>query len=204
MTLATFIPALALLLLVPCVLISQQVGTAIRTLYAIWATRTLIQAGYPHYDVWREKSDTNRFVVYSAWFIDLTSWLGSFWIMVTIAGLLLGTDVLFAVAQGLAFMPWADGSTVLQAITFVMLATSLLTHDYGWGRFAGERWSATTSRTHRPPDPTAGSRSHQSQRAVATRWPVFLFLHSSYYILRPTPWVESRPCRQRDGGLRGR
>lgn len=137
MTFATFVPALALLLLVPCLLISQQVGTAFRTLYAIWATRTLIQADYPPYDVWREKSDTNRFLVYSAGFINLTSWLGSFWIMVTIAGLLLGTDVMSAVAQGLAFMPWADGSTVWQAITFVMLATSLLTHDYGLGQVRG-------------------------------------------------------------------
>lgn len=137
MTFATFVPALALLLLLPCVLISQQVGTAIRTLYAIWATRTLIQAGYPDYDVWREKSDTNRFLVYSAWFVDVATWFGSLWIMVTIAGLLLGTDVMSAVAQGLAFMPWADGSTVWQAITFVMLATSLLTHDSGLGQVRG-------------------------------------------------------------------
>lgn len=136
MTFATFVPAIALLLLIPCLLVSQQVGIAIRTLYLVWATRMLSQAGYPNYEIW-QKSDTGNYLSTSTWFVGVTGWLGSLWIMVTIAGLLLGTDVMSAVAQGLAFMPWADGSTVWQAIIFVMLATSLMTHDYELGPVRG-------------------------------------------------------------------
>lgn len=136
MTFATFVPAIAFLLLVPCLLVSQQVGIAIRSLYLIWATRTLSQAGFPDFEIWH-KSDTNHYLSHSAWFIGVAGWFSSLWIMVLLEGLLLRTDVMMVLATTSSpFAPGIDGSVVWQVVAFVVLITSLMTHDHvmGWAR----------------------------------------------------------------------
>lgn len=136
MTFATFVPAIALLLLIPCVLVSQQVGTAFRTLYLVCATRTLSQAGFPNYQIW-QKSDTGNYLSTSTWFVGVTAWLGSLWIMVMLAGLLIRTDVMQVLAETFSYGS-ADGSVAWQVMTFIVLATSLVTHDHELGPVRGQ------------------------------------------------------------------
>lgn len=128
MTFVTFfVPAIALLLLPYCLLVSLQVGIAARTLYLIWAAQTLSRAGYSDYEIW-QKSDTTGYLNCSTWFVGVASWLGSLWIMVTLVGLLLRTDVMLTLAGTLA--PGADGSSAWQVMMFLVLVTSLMTNDY--------------------------------------------------------------------------
>lgn len=131
MTFAMFVPAIALLLLMPCITISQQVGIAFRTFYLVSATRTLSQAGYPDYEIW-QKSDTGIYLSYSTWFTGVASWLGSFWIMVTLEGLLLRIDVMSTLAETFSYGK-SDSSVAWQVVMCIVLATSLMTHGYELG-----------------------------------------------------------------------
>lgn len=128
MTFAILFPGLVFLLLVPCLLVSQQVGVAIRTLYLVWATKTLSQAGYPNYEIW-QKSDTGIYLSYSSWFVGVTTWFGSMWIMVMLEGILLRTDVMQTLAETFSYGS-ADSSVGWQVVACILLAISLVTHDY--------------------------------------------------------------------------
>ncbi len=127
MTITMFVPAIALALLFPCLLVSQQVGIAIRTMWSIWATQLLLGANYHLHDI-HQKGDIRTFLSQSALFFGVASWLSSFWIMVTVAGLLLRTDVMTIVPQTLS--PGADSSVMWQVVVLLMIVTNLMTHDY--------------------------------------------------------------------------
>jgi hypothetical protein len=118
-------------------MISLQVGIAAQTLYLMKAVRTISQAGYPHYEIW-QKSDTYNFLRWSTWFVGIATWFSSLWVMVTLAGLLLRTDLMLALATTFApFVPGIDGSAAWQVVTFLVLATSLMTHGLSMGSVRG-------------------------------------------------------------------